>query len=192
MIFDFCSLIYLCQRTIVYKLITLYYYEDMLLREIAEVMNLSESRVSQLHHRALMSIRAKANKSKAPQEVKTSIWNSDVIAVAKTPHIPTLSNAFRPYASRSQLHAIQIVPSVRLQYLYKQVLAFGWHGLLYPKLLMMLAKSARKMLKCWFSPAFWQAYGLTQPERIINSCRTADEYIQTWEEGPIYNICWST
>lgn len=53
--------------------ITLYYYEDMLLREIAEVMNLSESRVSQLHHRALMSIRAKANKSKAPQEVKTSI-----------------------------------------------------------------------------------------------------------------------
>jgi RNA polymerase sigma factor for flagellar operon FliA len=50
--------------------ITLYYYEDMLLREIAEVMNLSESRVSQLHHRALMSIRAKANKS-VPQEVKS-------------------------------------------------------------------------------------------------------------------------
>jgi RNA polymerase sigma factor for flagellar operon FliA len=43
--------------------ITLYYYEDMLLREIAEIMDLSESRVSQLHHRALMSIRAKANKS---------------------------------------------------------------------------------------------------------------------------------
>ncbi len=50
--------------------ITLYYYEDMLLREIAEVMNLSESRVSQLHHRALMSIRAKASKS-VPQEVKS-------------------------------------------------------------------------------------------------------------------------
>lgn len=49
--------------------ITLYYYEDMLLREIAEVMNLSESRVSQLHHRALMSIRAKAHKSKTEQEV---------------------------------------------------------------------------------------------------------------------------
>ncbi|KHE91927.1 MAG: RNA polymerase sigma factor for flagellar operon [Candidatus Scalindua brodae] len=41
--------------------ITLYYYEDMLLREIAEVMSLSESRVSQLHHRALMTIRAKAH-----------------------------------------------------------------------------------------------------------------------------------
>lgn len=47
--------------------ITLYYYEDMLLREIAEVMNLSESRVSQLHHRALASIRAKANKPKTVQ-----------------------------------------------------------------------------------------------------------------------------
>ncbi len=53
--------------------ITLYYYEDMLLREIAEVMNLSESRVSQLHHRALMSIRAKVHKSKTNQEVKSSV-----------------------------------------------------------------------------------------------------------------------
>lgn len=53
--------------------ITLYYYEDMLLREIAEVMNLSESRVSQLHHRALMSIRTKAHKSKTNQEVKSTV-----------------------------------------------------------------------------------------------------------------------
>ena len=52
--------------------ITLYYYEDMLLREIAEVMNLSESRVSQLHHRALLTIKAKAHKTKAKQEIKTS------------------------------------------------------------------------------------------------------------------------
>ncbi len=45
--------------------ITLYYYEDMLLKEIAEVMSLSESRVSQLHHKALMSIRSKVHKSKS-------------------------------------------------------------------------------------------------------------------------------
>ena len=45
--------------------ITLYYYEDMLLKEIAEVMSLSESRVSQLHHRALTSIRTKVHKSKS-------------------------------------------------------------------------------------------------------------------------------
>jgi RNA polymerase sigma factor for flagellar operon FliA len=53
--------------------ITLYYYEDMLLREIAEVMDLSESRISQLHHRALMSIRAKAHKSKTNQGEKSSV-----------------------------------------------------------------------------------------------------------------------
>lgn len=45
--------------------ITLYYYEELLLREIAEVMNLSESRVSQLHHRALLAIRTKVNKKNA-------------------------------------------------------------------------------------------------------------------------------
>lgn len=48
--------------------ITLYYYEDMLLKEIAEVMSLSESRVSQLHHSALMSVRAKVNKSRDRRE----------------------------------------------------------------------------------------------------------------------------
>ncbi len=42
--------------------VTLYYYEDMLLKEIAEVMNLSESRISQLHHRALIAIRSKVKK----------------------------------------------------------------------------------------------------------------------------------
>ena len=52
--------------------ITLYYYEDMLLREIAEVMNLSESRVSQLHHRALTSIRSKVQKPKTSHKVKSS------------------------------------------------------------------------------------------------------------------------
>ncbi len=42
--------------------VTLYYYEDMLLKEIAEVMNLSESRISQLHHRALIAIRSKVKR----------------------------------------------------------------------------------------------------------------------------------
>ncbi len=50
--------------------ITLYYYEDMLLREIAEVMNLSESRISQLHHSALMTIKAKVNKHGTPNGTK--------------------------------------------------------------------------------------------------------------------------
>lgn len=42
--------------------ITLYYYEDLMLREISELMGISESRISQLHHRALFLLRAKMNK----------------------------------------------------------------------------------------------------------------------------------
>lgn len=42
--------------------ITLYYYEDLMLREISELMGISESRISQLHHRALFLLRTKMNK----------------------------------------------------------------------------------------------------------------------------------
>lgn len=39
------------------KVIMLYYYEDMTLKEIAAVMDVSESRVSQLHSKALVKMR---------------------------------------------------------------------------------------------------------------------------------------
>ena len=39
------------------KVILLYYYEDLTLKEISEVMSVSESRVSQLHTKALMKMR---------------------------------------------------------------------------------------------------------------------------------------
>jgi len=39
--------------------ITLYYYEEMTLREIAEVMGVSESRISQIHSKAVMKLRTK-------------------------------------------------------------------------------------------------------------------------------------
>lgn len=42
--------------------ITLYYYEDLMLREISELMGITESRISQLHHRALFLLRAKMSK----------------------------------------------------------------------------------------------------------------------------------
>ncbi len=45
--------------------ITLYYYEDLLLKEISTVMGISESRVSQLHHRALFLLRAQMGKISA-------------------------------------------------------------------------------------------------------------------------------
>jgi len=40
------------------KVLALYYFEDLRLREIAEVFNLSESRICQIHTQAILSIRS--------------------------------------------------------------------------------------------------------------------------------------
>jgi len=42
--------------------ITMYYYEDLMLKEISQLMGISESRVSQLHHRALFLLRARMSR----------------------------------------------------------------------------------------------------------------------------------
>jgi len=39
--------------------ISLYYYDELTLKEIAKVLNLTESRISQIHSRAIISLRAK-------------------------------------------------------------------------------------------------------------------------------------
>ena len=39
--------------------ITLYYYEDLRLKDIGEVLGLTESRVSQLHSQAVVRLRSK-------------------------------------------------------------------------------------------------------------------------------------
>ena len=41
------------------KVITLYYYEDLTLKEISHILEVSESRVSQLHTKALQKMRQK-------------------------------------------------------------------------------------------------------------------------------------
>ena len=41
------------------KVILLYYYEELTLREVSEVLEVSESRVSQLHVRALQKMKQK-------------------------------------------------------------------------------------------------------------------------------------
>ncbi len=41
------------------KVLILYYYEDLTLKEIGEVLNVTESRVSQLHTKAIIRLRAK-------------------------------------------------------------------------------------------------------------------------------------
>lgn len=49
-------------------IISLYYYEEMNLREIGKTMKLSESRVSQLHTQAIMALKAKLNLMKSEIE----------------------------------------------------------------------------------------------------------------------------
>ena len=41
------------------KVVTLYYYEDLTLKEISSILEVSESRVSQLHTKALLKMRKK-------------------------------------------------------------------------------------------------------------------------------------
>jgi RNA polymerase sigma factor for flagellar operon FliA len=41
------------------KIIVLYHYEDLTLKEIGQVLEITESRVSQLHTKAMLRIRAK-------------------------------------------------------------------------------------------------------------------------------------
>ncbi len=46
------------------KVVVLYYYEDLTLREIGEVLEVTESRVSQLHTKAVMRLRGKLSQVK--------------------------------------------------------------------------------------------------------------------------------
>ena len=45
--------------------ITLYYYEELTLREIGEVLGVTESRVSQLHTKAVLRLKARLSGSAA-------------------------------------------------------------------------------------------------------------------------------
>jgi RNA polymerase sigma factor for flagellar operon FliA len=46
--------------------VTLYYYEELTLREIGEVLGVTESRVSQLHTKAILRLRARLQSAAAP------------------------------------------------------------------------------------------------------------------------------
>jgi RNA polymerase sigma factor for flagellar operon FliA len=47
------------------RVVTLYYYEDLTLKEISVIMGVSESRVSQIHSKALMKLKTKLGRNKA-------------------------------------------------------------------------------------------------------------------------------
>lgn len=52
--------------------LVLYYHENLMLKEIAEAMNVSESRVSQLHNRAIFRLRAFVGRVEAGQALPES------------------------------------------------------------------------------------------------------------------------
>jgi len=47
------------------KVITLYYYEDLTLKEISRIMGVSESRISQIHSKAILKLNTKLGKNKS-------------------------------------------------------------------------------------------------------------------------------
>jgi RNA polymerase sigma factor for flagellar operon FliA len=47
--------------------VTLYYYEELTLREIGEVLGVTESRVSQLHTKAILRLKARLSSSMVRQ-----------------------------------------------------------------------------------------------------------------------------
>lgn len=53
------------------KVLALYYFEDLRLREIAEVFSLTESRISQIHSQAILTIRASIEREEA-EALRTS------------------------------------------------------------------------------------------------------------------------
>lgn len=55
------------------KVIVLYYYEDLTLKEISKILEVSESRISQLHTKALQKMKAKLGVN---MDVLTSIWQN--------------------------------------------------------------------------------------------------------------------
>ena len=47
--------------------VTLYYYEELTLREIGEVLGVTESRVSQLHTKAILRLRSRLHGATLPR-----------------------------------------------------------------------------------------------------------------------------
>lgn len=44
-------------------MISLYYYEELTLKEIGEILNLTESRICQIHTKILLRLRGRLNRS---------------------------------------------------------------------------------------------------------------------------------
>ncbi len=62
------------------KVLALYYFEDMRLREIAEAFGVTESRICQIHSQAILAIKAAAAKRKTPK-FSTTLCEPSMIVI---------------------------------------------------------------------------------------------------------------
>ncbi|MBI4650785.1 FliA/WhiG family RNA polymerase sigma factor [Candidatus Desantisbacteria bacterium] len=60
--------------------ITLYYYEELTMKEIGKVLNITESRVSQLHNSAVLKLRVKIDKIEKTQNLIPVIFKNKIPA----------------------------------------------------------------------------------------------------------------
>ena len=65
--------------------VTLYYYEELTLREIGEVLGVTESRVSQLHTKAILRLKARLSAPRARTRPTTSPAASRISPCSERP-----------------------------------------------------------------------------------------------------------
>ena len=82
--------------------VTLYYYEELTLREIGEVLGVTESRVSQLHTKAILRLKARlGGAARVPRvDVHRPAWPS-AVAYARSRVAPARTSSSRRCPSQA-------------------------------------------------------------------------------------------
>jgi RNA polymerase sigma factor FliA len=79
------------------KLINLYYYGDVTMKQIGAELGVNESRVSQLHARAIQRLKAALEPTRAAQR-PTGVSVSTPVITALTPRVPMAARPVLPFA----------------------------------------------------------------------------------------------
>ena len=89
--------------------VTLYYYEELTLREIGEVLGVTESRVSQLHTKAVLRLKARSRRRARDRELGRDSSRRDVRALAPAQDWAASldSDRPRPEEERTRMAAIE-------------------------------------------------------------------------------------
>jgi len=81
--------------------ISLYYYEELTMKEIADVLDLTESRVSQIHTKAILTLKKKVNRAMNQPPCSNAAFGSEkTIMDHRLSMQPLRHSAFRPGMNR--------------------------------------------------------------------------------------------